>query len=159
MKRSFTIILIAFTLVFSFTCCQKSNRSFVLRSFEAFALLETAEEKYKGKFVCEKQGRISFTLTYPEILGGIVIASENQKKTVSHNGVSVNLSKNSPVYKICDILTDFSQKQHKIKKDGTVSIKGEADNIAYEIVVDCGEMEIKEIITKNIRCSFGNKPF
>ena len=159
MKRSFTILLITLTLVFSFSCCTKSNRSFTPESFESFVLVETPQEKYKGKFVFKTGDSISLNLTYPEILNGVVITSEKGAKTVQHGGVSISLGKSSPVYKVCDILADFSKKQHFVKGEDDVSISGDVDGVLYEIVVDCKNMKIKEIITSDVRCVFSNESF
>lgn len=154
MKRCLFISVIIFTLVLSFTACTKETE-YTVGDFDSTVSFALSEMQIKGNLVFRKDNGITFTVIQPEKVKDSDFISIYGETYLEFDGVQSAVPDTSPLKKLFAVLYHFSAEPHMITAEGTKSFEGTADDISYEIVFDCTEGKIKEIIIDSVVYVFG----
>lgn len=150
MKSCFKLTLILFTLIIFLTACKKDTTEFQLNEFGCALSFICEDEEYKGDFSFVNKEEMSFTVNQPDDINGCRFTYKNGEITLSFDGVSTGVRETSPVKKLFQILSAFSDKTCKVKSKGTDIISVSDENVKYDVTVDCDRKIIKEINTGEI---------
>ena len=127
------------------TLCACSNeRLMVLEEFSRAVSFQMGDILVKGQLHYKSKDEITFTVSEPENLSGVVFTENEVKK----DEVSINYSKlkdESPVYLLISAIKSAGESEIYLPIKGEYTFSGVADSAGYKIKINCENDEIVSI--------------
>ena len=140
MRKSVFSVLICFAVIFSLCACS-AEKEFIMGEFCRNVSFNMDEVTVKGELNFRSEDDITFKVTEPDNLEGIIF-TENQIKKDEITIKYEKLKDESPVFIFLSVVKNIAESQIYLPLEGEFAVTGAVPSAEYKVVFDCEKEEI-----------------